>query len=583
MKNRKVKQLLALLLASATMLTACGTTGKEVEKDNTEVGSSQTEADESKDQTDGELATISLYPANANLTSGLVTGHRADYFAENGIELEVWAYSDEKTNAILASGDLPDIMYVKKGDQLDTMIEAGMVLNLEEYLDQLPHLYSSEYMEGALEVMREKWSAGTGELYALPIAVGEAESAWARLDSTDRNTVKLRWDVYEEIGAPEINDYWELIDVMEQMLAAHPQEEDGTKCYGMFLDNGLDSDSLGAMLLWYQWQGYTRDNLPYMLETNKVTGESTSILSKDSLYYEGLKWYNEVYRRGLMDPESINTDRGTQAKKVDAGLAMVPAGTLPGWAAGNYFEYYIPGTNIYFDYISETGDGGGSIVVNANTEHLDACLKLLDMWCDPDAYLRIQYGPEGDIWYSEGETVHLTDGFIAWLEAGNANANGYVMSDGTEWALWNTGFCVNQGVAGSYKDSDGDNVPGTPTKWDECLDIITESENYANWQKTTGYSTWKEWITEENAFYVDSPVDEYSAYLTSPSDSMNLIIDSLKNVVVPAGWKMIYAETDKEFDAIWDQMVADCEGLGAQDVIDWKLADIEAAKELAAK
>ena len=584
MKRRK--KFIAVLLAmttAATVLAGCGknqdnqTDQKSQEKTVEQTTSS---AKPDQDTTPTEIPTISLYPANANLTSGKVTGHKADYFEENGFDLEVWAYSDEKTNAILASGDLPDIMYVKKGDMLDTMIEAGMILNLDDYLDQLPHLYTTKYMEGALDMVRKNYSAQTGKLYALPTGVGEMGSVAAWSDSTDRNTVKLRWDVYEQIGAPEIKDYDELIDVMEQMVKAHPQEEDGTKCYGMFLDNGLDSTSFGAMLLWYRWQGYSESYLPFMLEANMVTGEFDSILSKDSLYYKGLKWYNEVNRRGLMDPESVNTDRGTQAKKVDAGYAMVPAGTLPGWAT-KYYEYYIPGTNIYFDNIQENGDENLVIVVNANTEHLDACLKLLDMWCDPDAYLRIEFGPEGDIWYTDGENAYLTEKYLDWLKSGNGNYNGFPMSDGTECALWNTNFCVNQGVETSYGDGNGNKRISFITGWTEGKEIVTACENFESWKKTTGYNTWMELLEDKGAFYASSPISEYRFYMGTPEDSMQLVIDSLKDVVVTASWKMVYAKDDAEFDKIWDQMIKDCEGLGAQNVIDWKLGDIENAKKLA--
>ena len=57
-----------------------------------------------------------------------------------------------------------------------------------------------------------------------------------------------------------------------------------------------------------------------------------------------------------------------------------------------------------------------------------------------------------------------------------------------------------------------------------------------------------------------------------------LVMDALRDVVVTASWQMVYAETDEAFQAIWDQMVADCEGLGAQDIIDWRLEDLAAAK-----
>ena len=64
---------------------------------------------------------------------------------------------------------------------------------------------------------------------------------------------------------------------------------------------------------------------------------------------------------------------------------------------------------------------------------------------------------------------------------------------------------------------------------------------------------------------------------------MQLILSSLKDIVVTASWNMVYADTDAEFDALWDKMVADCQELNAQSVIDWRLADIENAKKLLAE
>lgn len=52
--------------------------------------------------------------------------------------------------------------------------------------------------------------------------------------------------------------------------------------------------------LWYRWHGYEEQFLPYLLETDLIAGTNTNILDKDSMYYQGLKWYNEVYRRGLI-------------------------------------------------------------------------------------------------------------------------------------------------------------------------------------------------------------------------------------------------------------------------------------------
>ena len=52
-------------------------------------------------------------------------------------------------------------------------------------------------------------------------------------------------------------------------------------------------------------------------------------------------------------------------------------------------------------------------------------------------------------------------------------------------------------------------------------------------------------------------------------DSQLLTISALKDVVVPACWKMVYAETEEEFEAIWDAMVKDAETMGAKEIFDW--------------
>ena len=108
------------IAGSAAALTACG-------------GSSSTTSG-SAGNTSGSASsgpqTITFYPRDANVSSGLVGGFKGEYFASRGFNLDIWAYSDEKTNAILASGDLPDVMFIPE-QSLDIMVQGGMLLNLD--------------------------------------------------------------------------------------------------------------------------------------------------------------------------------------------------------------------------------------------------------------------------------------------------------------------------------------------------------------------------------------------------------------------------------------------------------------------
>jgi len=568
MKKPTVKQAGALLLAVMLMtLTAC--------ERGTAVTTNGTGAENAGSPA---LTKISLYPADANISSGIIGGNKAEFLAENGLELEVWAYSDEKTNAILASGDMPDIMYVSK-ENLDTMIKAGMLLNLDDYLEQMPALKAYKPMQEALNYVREYRSADTGNVYCLPLTVGDFVTRVSWTDSTERNAVKLRWDIYEEIGAPKINSLDDLIDVMEQMVAAHPQDENGTPFYGTILNSGSDTTHFACMTMFYRWLGYSEGQLQYLLETDMVSGTNTSILSESSIYYKGLKWYNEVYRRGLMDPDSINNDRATQKAKVDGGYAMVPSGCLPGWVP-QYYEYYIPGTNVYYSYTSTYGDANKVIAINANTANVEACLKLLDMWCDPDACFRLISGREGDFWYLEGENIFLTESNLEYLKEHDGNEQTRKFPDGEEATLWNTAFCVNTGAEISWKDGNGNYRVVRTVQWEEVMSIATDNPTFKSWKETTGYDTWKDWLEKENAYYSESTMDNVINFCSQPDDSMQLTLDAIRDVVVNASWKMVYAESEEQFDEIWNTMVADCIGLNAESIIEWRLKDIEHAKQL---
>lgn len=588
--KRTAKRLVSAALAGLMVLSTAGcgnskngaaeaakTEGTATE--GTTVEGAATEAADSSATASGKIPTITFYPSAANLSSGLVGGFKGEYFASRGFALDVWAYSDEKTNAILASGDLPDVMFIPESS-LDIMIESGMLLNLDEYLDDMPNLQAYEPMETALNYIREYKSAGTGSVYGLTTDIGDNFARYKTIDSTERNALKLRWDVYEEIGAPEIKSMDDVLDVMEQMLKAHPVSEDGTPFYGTVLNNGSDSNYWANMVMWYRMQGYSEVQLPYLLEANMAEGAYDSILSKDSMYYKGLKWYNEAYRRGLMDPESINNDRPTQKIKVDEGYAMIPSGYLPGWAP-KYYEYYVPGTKVYYNYTSTYGKSQFMIGINANTKNLDACLAFLDMMCDPEAFLNISTGPEGEFWEAdENGVVSLTEAGKKHLETiGKGDNTSFTLSTGEELELWNTPWVIANGALTKYKDKDGNQLCCTTTGWPEVDAVASQKEEFQRWQKVTGYDNWKEWLNKENAYYSNPDMEDVNSFTSNPDDMMKLTIDAIKDKVVNASWQMVYAEDEAAFDSLWDKMVSDCEGLGAQEIIDWRLEDLKKAAD----
>ena len=559
MKKETSKRWLVLLLAAVMLLAAGGGARGLAETVN-------------KD----ELPILTYYSYNASLTSGLVSGDKGDLFAERGFQMEVWAFSPEKTNAILASGDLPDIMLVPR-ENLDVLIEEEMILNLDEYLEKIPHLYVCEYAEEALQNVRDNLSNGTGSVYGLPGWVGSTGNIMGISAPTDRYTLQLYWDVYEAIGAPEITDIWQLIDVAEQMVAACPVNADGVKNWGTVLSAATDANYgyLRSLLGFFAWFGYSTDYLKYLLEADMVQGKVSSILEDDSLYYQGLKWFNTMYRRGLLDPDSINADRTTQEAKTEMICTGDWLGTRP-----LYLEYLLPGTCIYYDGISELGRLTSHLIcINANTEHLNECLAYLDIICNPDDTTRLRYGEDGDgLWYTEGNVLKYTDRFKEHVANGGDIGN-FVYDNGEKASHFNTPYFIGTGTLTSYVDETGAPVPHTQHYCQAYQQMKFEGDTFANWQKTMGYSSWTELLRDKNT-WCESSILESGVVLNQfevMDEKMQLTMDAIKDVVITGSWKMIYAENDADFDRIWKEIVSDCEGLEAQKLIDWAMENIERA------
>lgn len=589
MRRKSIKKWVALSLSTAMLasLAACGggsdtpattgtTAGTTAGETTTTAGSGETTAasETSGEQAFDKLDLITLYPNDANTSSGNVTGYKGDILAKRGLEMEIWAFSNEKTNAILASGELPDVMYVKY-DQFVTMVEAGMVLNLDEHLDKLPHLTGKEQATAALNYTREYKSAGTGALYGIPINIGITEDISR---DTGRNAVKVNWDVYYDMGCPEVKTVDDLIPLMKDMMAHKPEADDGTKTWGTILNSGSDDKYWGCMQLWYKWFGYEPENLEYLIESNMIDNTYTSILEagQDSLYYKGLKWYNTAMREGVMDPDSINNERELGKAKVETSYAcMVPSGTLAGWA--KYRPIYLEGQHLMQENWSKPYGGDTYVVVNAKTKNVDAALRAVDMLSDNDFRYEVWNGPEGTLWeYDENGKVVPTE---YGVETGVSGDDVYFPNN-EKRVQWLDNTIFDGTFAETYIGPNGPRQARGLSEWDEVLEIRLNTEEEKQWREAFGYENFNELLKDKGAFTLTSDIFNVSNFCADPDDSQKLILDAIRTVVVDSSWKMVYAKDDAEFESHWNKMIEDCKQLDAETLVSWRMDELNKAMEI---
>lgn len=583
---KKYRKILAMLLAGVMLASAAGCgnsgeTGQSAESSQEEIQESPQESSQESSQealgesgqteeVAGEITTITLYPANANLESGVRGGWIRDMFAEQGLEVEVWAYSEDKTNAIMASGDLPDVMYVKD-ENLEILIENNMIVNLDDYLDQMPKVTSLDGMDVALNYMREFKSEGTGKLYAMPTSVGKG----AEDGTTERNALKLFWNYYAEIGAPEFDSLEELIPILKEIQEQHPTDAAGNQVYAM--GTYYDAKNMNYLMGYSTCFGYSSTFFNQMIAANMISGELEYLLETDGILYKALKWFNELYKEGLFDPDSINMDRATHQSMINAngqnGTYIVSLADSPGWAP-YYQPAYFADEKICFPNYNTYGVKGSYLVVNANTQKLDACLRLLNMMADPDVYLVWRSMPQGEEWDIEsGNVAYITDAYLDSIR----NETPFVAENGEENKLFNTTAICHVGVDTSYVDQEGNILPPLAHNWPEALAVSNDSEQFQAWQELYGYDSFVELLESKGALYRESRLLNADSFVELPDDSQQLTIDTLVDTVNTAAWKMIYAESNSDFDSLWKQMVSDAEELGAIEIYDWAVENIENA------
>ena len=558
MKKRIVAWLLIMTMVLG--LAGCGAASAG-STDGSEGGSTAQEGSAAK--------TITLYPYNAGLQSGPVTGWLGDYLLEKGIILEVIPYSEEKTQAMLASGSLPDIVVFNSATNAKAALEAGMLLPLDDYQDQLPHVMENDILKAGLDYAREYYGTEDGELSILPFGVGK-NTLYAAAD-TDRYAIKLNYQLYEQIGAPEFEKLEDVIPILKEMQQAYPQNEEGMNVYAMNLFSDFDTTHFFNMMSIYSILGYHWNYLPYGIEYEIETGTPYSIFREDSVYRRGARFMYELNQQGLLDPDSLTQERATADKKVSSKASVAGWAGVPGWAGKGYLP--VPFDEFKPSLVTEEPYGKVGIAISANAENVDTCLKFVDMLADYDALLTLYNGPQGDRWDIKDGKLVMTDKFKEYLEAGGGT---YVLENGEEYSLFNiVSYIPNMG---NTIEKYGEPFP--MTLWTEYVDRQYETEDAQAWSARYGYKYLKDLLEAENKMTAVMDTS-FVPFLTPDSDDMKLTLAALKDVIVPSTWELIYAKDDAEFEQIWSRMKQNAEALGLEDVISYKVEDIAQAKETA--
>lgn len=545
------KKLLSVLLASsmvigsASALTGCGSKKNEVIK-------------------------LNVYSQLANF-SGKQIGWSADILKKKfNVELNIIPEGDGVFETRMTSGNLGDIVvWGADNDKYPLAVKNNLLFGWEDdnVLDEYGP-YIKKNMPDALkknkELTKTITKGASDKLYGFGANVA--------LNSKDHEsffyTWDTRWDLYKKLGYPKVKNLQDYHKMLKNMQKLCPSDDSGNKVYAVSLWPDWDD----AMVMYVKamataYYGYDELALGLYDPTN---GKYHDALEENGPYLEMLKWFNDLYQDGLIDPDSMTQTYDEMIAKVQNGGTLFSIFNYSGSLGYNTKEHTSAGKLMYcmkpedaspIVYGMNTQGGDRVWSIGAKTEYPEKCMEIINYLATPEGRMTMEYGPKGYTWdYDDQKHAYLTDvGVKCQNDKNTTMGGGYKGSyhDG-ELQINN----VTWSLDASNPDSDGETY--NKESW-ASYNATPSSDIEKDWRDKTGCTTINEYM--EKGKYTVAPGTSFSKETqdTTLKTTWNQVTTEIKN----SSWKAIYAKSDKKFDSVVAGMKKSAKKYGYDKCVEW--------------
>lgn len=411
------------------VLAACGggnnaaNSGKNTSTEKPTSAATNAPAEETAAPDDGALdhskpLKLTVFSTTANY-AGPQTGWFAKIIKDKfNIEMDIVASNltggDTKISAMMASGDLGDIIiFGDDKNHYPNAIKGKLLLDWTQdgLLDKYGKDISSTFPK-AIEKAKVAFGGGSS-VFGMGNSVASNPSGPSEGKDMTWGP-DLRFDLYQQIGAPEITKIEDYLPVLKKMQELEPKNEQGKKTYAFSMWSDWDGNYKMTLAKQFaNMMGY--DEIPDTAVYVKADEEKYyDFLSEDSWYMKSLKLYFEANQMGLVDPDSMT-------QKFDDVVAKYKDGRLlfswfPWLGAANYntpertaegkgfalvpFKdelMYSTGFNVY--------GGNGIIAIGAKAKEPARIMEFINWMYTPEGAMisagsgtAVPNGPQGLTW-----------------------------------------------------------------------------------------------------------------------------------------------------------------------------------------
>jgi len=554
MRN-KIYRLATLLLTGSLILSGCGHSVQKEEECPYE-----------------EFIVVDVFDGLANY-QGVQSGWFAKLVKDKfNMELNIIAPNvagggDTLFETRVAAGNIGDLIICNgESGNLPDMVKAGLVIDMEPYIKDKQIMR----FEKAIRYMHE--DIPQEGIYGIPseLSVNSPDTPSEVLEPT--YGPYIRWDLYKELGYPEMETLEDMLPVLKDMQELCPVTEDGEKTYAISFFKDWDSNLMNAAKQPCCFYGY--DEHGFVLA--KADGSDfQSILDEDSIYLRVLKWYFNANQLGLVDPDSAAQKYEDFMKKYEKGqilyapwpwVAQTHYNTLEREEQGKGFMMAdIGDMNIYSYGCSEYGNQKSIIAIGVNAQDPQRMADFIDWLYSSEGIsangvfsIAQTTGPEGLAWEYGEDGPYLTSfGEKAFMQ-GDAEVP-ETWGGGT----WKGGISQLNYMTVNKVALDERGYPYQYQMWDSVkkrnLTVLKK-----DWKAHMGADTTLEYLIDNNKLLV-SPGCAY----TTPGENteQTAIRKQCRTVIQNYSWDMVFAESEQEFYELFNAMREEAYSLGYEEIV----------------
>lgn len=527
-----------------------------------------------------EPVTLTVYSQLANY-SGLQTGWMSDILLEKfNVKLNIIPDSDGIFQTKMGDKDLGDIViWGSNPDQYAQAVKAGLLYDLEEDdLIQTEGEYIYNNMQDALNTNKELTSSIMGNDDKTLYGWGHDLATSSQDHQAFFYTWDTRWDLYKKLGYPKIDSMDDLAKMLKQMQKLDPKDDSGNKTYAVSLWPDWD-DSMVMYVKSTATAFYGYDELGIGLYDPK-TGTYHDALEENGPYLEMLKWYNNLYREGLVDPDSMTQTYDQMSEKVQNGGVLFSIFNYSGSLGFNTDDHLKDGQYMYcmkpndaspIVYGMSTLGGEYITSIGKNTDYPELCMEVLNYFCTPEGRMTYAYGPKDECWYYDEEgNTHFTELGEKCHKDLKTKMEGHegTFQDGQ----------LQMAVSTWSLDADNPDSNDETYNCDNWKSNMEEPEYniQKDWRKKTGCIGINDYM-EKGKFTV-SPGTTYKA--SAKSDELKTTWSQVTDSIKTESWNALYAKTDAEFDAAVAKMRKEANGYGYDKCLEWCKKEAATRKSL---